>query len=284
MITSTEIFGLLSVCSWLCAQIPQCYKNYRLKTIEGLSLEFIISWLIGDLLNVVGCIFSNQLRFQLILSIWFVFVDIILTNQYISYKDTQDERGRPVTRMLTHRQTVSLSINRVATRPPLTNQRAKRSQTHSVQRTEGSTSRSRSIASLLILTMTLGVSAAPTITPLQDNSDISATVGKLSSWACVTFYLSSRMPQIYYNYQRKSVEGLSVYLFIFALLGNSFYTLSIITSPQLHQSRPLAVEYLMKSLPFLIGSFGTILFDIIIISQVIIYKNNYSSEERQPLL
>lgn len=312
-ITQSGLFGYLSVLSWLGAQLPQCYKNHKLKTIEGLSVEFILTWLIGDLLNVVGCIFTHQLRFQLILSIWFVLVDFVLTGQYFQYRDLQeDDRGRSTTRMITHRQTVSLSINRVSNRngsvhPPVTVKRSRRSQTHSARRL--GSNRSRTLASLVMLGLTLGVGAAPTIsTPsisahLSISNDLAVVIGKLSSWACVTFYLSSRMPQIYYNYQRKSIEGLSVFLFLFALLGNSFYTLSILTSPRLHQSHPEAMKYLLESLPwvlpfsknipsltpphsFLIGSVGTIIFDIIILLQVAMYKENThkTSGERQALL
>ncbi|TIA87962.1 hypothetical protein E3P81_03725 [Wallemia ichthyophaga] len=295
MNSHSEIFGYLSVLSWLCAQLPQVYKNHKLKTIEGLSVEFIITWLIGDLLNLLGCIYTNQLPFQVALSLWFILVDLALTGQYLQYRNYQDDRGRSTTRMITHRQTVSLSINRVSDRsasvkPPVTLKRSRRSQTHSVRRAENS--RSRTFVSLVALGLTVGVGAAPTL-PLPSISakglvsdDLAIIIGKLSSWACVTFYLSSRMPQIYYNYQRKSVEGLSVFLFLFALLGNSFYTMSILSSPRFQQSHPQAMKYLLESLPFLIGSVGTIVFDVIILLQVQMYKDKpqNTSGERQPLL
>lgn len=70
----------------------------------------------------------------------------------------------------------------------------------------------------------------------------------------------SRIPQIIHNFQRQSVEGLSVSMFVLAAAGNSTYVLSILT-------RSLDPAFLMNSLPFLVGSGGTLLFDLIIFAQ-----------------
>jgi len=40
--------GVLSIVSWLFAQIPQIWKNYRRGSVEGLSLGFLAIWLAGD--------------------------------------------------------------------------------------------------------------------------------------------------------------------------------------------------------------------------------------------
>lgn len=39
-----------------------------------------------------------------------------------------------------------------------------------------------------------------------------------------------------FQFRRKSVEGLSMYLFVFAFLGNLFYVMSILTSPMMSES------------------------------------------------
>ncbi|KAG8217880.1 hypothetical protein J3R82DRAFT_6046 [Butyriboletus roseoflavus] len=97
-------------------------------------------------------------------------------------------------------------------------------------------------------------------------------VGRIFAWLCTTLYLTSRLPQIWKNYIRKSVEGLSMYLFIFAFLGNFFYVLSILTSPPARLPPPASTEFFRESLPYLLGSGGTFIFDITIVSQSIIYK------------
>ncbi|KAF9265478.1 hypothetical protein L218DRAFT_860010 [Marasmius fiardii PR-910] len=97
-------------------------------------------------------------------------------------------------------------------------------------------------------------------------------IGRIFSWLCTTLYLTSRLPQIWKNFARKSVEGLSVYLFIFAFLGNLFYVLSILSNPQAHQPLPASREFIKESIPYLLGSGGTFVFDVTIVMQVMIYR------------
>src|SRR5262249_27034658 len=111
-------------------------------------------------------------------------------------------------------------------------------------------------------------------------------VGRISAWLCATLYLTSRLPQIWKNvrhcssdvlkqiiirldqFVRRSVEvrilcyvyhmtlresgrqGLSMYLFTFAFLGNSFYVASILTSPPLRAPPPEATAFIKESLPY----------------------------------
>jgi hypothetical protein len=97
------------------------------------------------------------------------------------------------------------------------------------------------------------------------------------------------------------VQGLSLALFVFAFLGNTFYVASILSSPVLWEhptedqtsngtilsnlsttstvsasseppyNSPQAQALLRESLPYLLGSAGTLLFDVVIVSQGIIY-------------
>ncbi|KIJ55021.1 hypothetical protein M422DRAFT_24878 [Sphaerobolus stellatus SS14] len=106
------------------------------------------------------------------------------------------------------------------------------------------------------------------------SSDTQRVVGRISAWTCTTLYLTSRLPQIWKNYARKSVEGLSIYLFIFAFMGNFFYVLSILTSPKLDQPEPQAKQFLRESIPYLLGSGGTLCFDVTIVIQSLIYAPN----------
>ena len=69
------------------------------------------------------------------------------------------------------------------------------------------------------------------------------------------------------QYRRKSVEGLSMFLFVFAFLGNTFYVLSILTSPSMSE------DFLLESTPYLLGSGGTLLFDVTIVIQSFLYRS-----------
>ncbi|KAG8734190.1 hypothetical protein FRC11_009846, partial [Ceratobasidium sp. 423] len=97
-------------------------------------------------------------------------------------------------------------------------------------------------------------------------------VGRISAWTCTTLYLTSRMPQIWKNYTRQSVEGLSISLFIFAFLGNFFYVGSVLTSARMFGTDAQRLQYLRDSLPYLLGSGGTFVFDFAIVIQSFIYR------------
>ncbi|KAG5653832.1 hypothetical protein H0H81_010105 [Sphagnurus paluster] len=97
-------------------------------------------------------------------------------------------------------------------------------------------------------------------------------IGRIFAWMCTVLYLTSRLPQIWKNFVRKSVEGLSMYLFVFAFLGNVFYVASILSSPNMRLPAPEAAAFITESIPYLIGSAGTLMFDVTIVGQSFIYR------------
>ncbi|THU88401.1 hypothetical protein K435DRAFT_821379 [Dendrothele bispora CBS 962.96] len=97
-------------------------------------------------------------------------------------------------------------------------------------------------------------------------------LGRFFAWLCTTLYLTSRLPQIWKNYDRKSVEGLSMALFVFAFLGNTFYVASILTAPEVFLPPPASTNFLKESIPYLLGSSGTLVFDITIVTQSFLYR------------
>ncbi|KAK7054771.1 hypothetical protein VNI00_003234 [Paramarasmius palmivorus] len=107
---------------------------------------------------------------------------------------------------------------------------------------------------------------------VTEDTDQERILGRIFAWLCTTLYLTSRLPQIWKNFVRKSVEGLSIYLFVFAFLGNTFYVASILTSPKAHMPLPASREFIKESIPYLLGSGGTLMFDITIVIQSFIYR------------
>ncbi|KAG8900459.1 hypothetical protein FRB99_006028 [Tulasnella sp. 403] len=112
-------------------------------------------------------------------------------------------------------------------------------------------------------------SPPPPKKPVRSNKLI---IGRISAWSCTVLYLTSRLPQIWKNFVRKSVQGLSIALFVSAFLGNFFYVLSIMTDPQLNGSPTDVSAYIMEKIPYLLGSGGTLLFDVTIVTQSFIYR------------
>ncbi|XP_077248935.1 PQ-loop repeat family protein / transmembrane family protein isoform X2 [Tasmannia lanceolata] len=47
--------GLVSVISWGVAEVPQIITNYKTKSAEGLSIAFLMTWIVGDIFNLFGC-------------------------------------------------------------------------------------------------------------------------------------------------------------------------------------------------------------------------------------
>jgi len=115
--------------------------------------------------------------------------------------------------------------------------------------------------------------------PPRKSPSLERIIGRMSAWACTTLYLTSRLPQIWKNFVRKSVEGLSMYLFVFAFLGNTFYVSSILTSPKLDIPGPDASAYIQESIPYILGSAGTLIFDITIVSQSFLYRKLTDKEK-----
>jgi uncharacterized protein with PQ loop repeat len=77
--------GTLSIVSWLFAQLPQIYKNYQLQSTAGLSMYFLIEWCLGDTTNLLGCLFTKQAGWQIVVASYYVFVDVCLVSQYFWY-------------------------------------------------------------------------------------------------------------------------------------------------------------------------------------------------------
>ena len=120
----------------------------------------------------------------------------------------------------------------------------------------------------LIYTSLLPSVAASHLT--KHTSHISLTIGTFLAWVSAISYLLSRLPQIYRNHTRRSTEGISISLFVATFSGNFCYASAILLSRDAWPVDGPTAEsrrYLMKALPFLLGSIGTICFDVILILQ-----------------
>ncbi|KZM23336.1 hypothetical protein ST47_g5542 [Ascochyta rabiei] len=90
----STLLGTCSIISWLFAQLPQIYKNHKLKSTSGLSVYFLTEWLLGDVTNLLGCLFTGQATWQIVIAGYYVFVDCGLTGQWVWYELLH--HGRPL--------------------------------------------------------------------------------------------------------------------------------------------------------------------------------------------
>lgn len=82
----STVFGTLSILSWLCAQLPQLIKNYRLRTASGLSIWFLAEWCSGDVANLSGALLTHQAPWQITIGAYYCFVDFSLVLQWLWYE------------------------------------------------------------------------------------------------------------------------------------------------------------------------------------------------------
>ncbi|GME73591.1 unnamed protein product [Ambrosiozyma monospora] len=337
----STIFSILSTVSWIFAQLPQQYKNFKTKDTSSFSPHFLLLWLLGDLCSLLGCLLTHQLPFQTWLSCYFVFNDLVLVLQYYLYTgfsgksnsnsnsnnnknsvavgggvvelmDTDNDNetvvvdvdgelvpllnGINVTGNITgstaagasnqHRDSDSTLVGQNTTATTKTAKSNTRSGSNSMvkslatvtilgsnlvsalyipQQQQQQQQTSRSTIST-ISTAATSITSDPAISILSQES-----LGLTLAYLCTLIYWSSRVPQLYKNQKRRSVEGISPFLFGFALCGNLFYSLSILASPQFLIPGDVPSDgsgyvggrwhFFMDELPYLLGSGGTLTFD-----------------------
>lgn len=71
----------------------------------------------------------------------------------------------------------------------------------------------------------------------------------------------------------KTVEGLSVSLFVITISANTLFGLSILI--RVVEAGSVNGKFWSSTLPYVVGSMGTLVFDAIIIYQSYIYRNGY---------
>ena len=97
----------------------------------------------------------------------------------------------------------------------------------------------------------------------DDSPQWEKTIGVVFGWVSTVIYLFSRIPQILKNIKRGSVEGLSPIMFFCAVMGNLTYAGGILI-------RARNEAAVIKALPYLVGSIGTLCFDFTILLQKVL--------------
>jgi hypothetical protein len=106
--------------------------------------------------------------------------------------------------------------------------------------------------------------------------------GQIFGYLCALLYLGSRVPQLLLNYRRKSTDGVSILFFLFACIGNLTYVLSIFAfdppcrSPHgacaAGEAARIYGRYILVNASWLAGSLGTLVLDLAIFAQFILYR------------
>ncbi|KAI0480146.1 PQ-loop-domain-containing protein [Xylariaceae sp. FL0804] len=80
------ICGSISIAAWVVVFSPQIIENFRRSSADGLSVQFIIVWLLGDVFNILGAVFQGVLPTMLILAVYYTIADFVLLAQLFYYR------------------------------------------------------------------------------------------------------------------------------------------------------------------------------------------------------
>ncbi|KAI9257609.1 PQ loop repeat-domain-containing protein [Sporodiniella umbellata] len=224
---SSTIAGYCSVLVWIFVFLPQLYENYHRKSGEGLSLVFLYIWLAGDIFSMIGVMLEKLMMTMFLLSLWYTVADACLIWQVIYYKN------------VTHYQKLKQDENE---------------QTTSVPVFWMNFAFFFIVSALSLLSCYFYYSESFSTSSSTWYNGLSQWMG----WISTVLYMGSRLPQIIKNWRHQSTEGLSFGMFACALLGNILSTLAIFL-------KSTEREFILKNLPWITGSLGTIVFDIVVV-------------------
>ncbi|KAI2642835.1 PQ loop repeat-domain-containing protein [Xylaria nigripes] len=303
------ICGSISIAAWVVVFSPQITENFRRRSADGLSILFIIAWLLGDIFNILGAVLQGVLPTMIMLAIYYTIADIVLLAQCFYYKG------------FTLRDTAAPLSNHVdnSAAPEPTEASALLADHHEQRERRGSgwshlspaipvipepttpprtpTKTQSFLWSFVALSMVCaagvlgwylsrGYSAGKPTAPTNEPPTLDLW-GQVFGWLCAVLYLGSRLPQLLLNFRRKSTEGISILFFLFACLGNLTYVLSIFAyDPICHEkqcqpgeARQIYGRYVLVNASWLTGSLGTLLLDLGIFAQFFIYGQESSDSE-----
>lgn len=275
----STICGIISLSIWFVAQLPQIIHNHLKRSVEGISPGFLTFWISGDACCLAGCLLSEALPFQIGLAAYSCFVDTILILQYWYYTRVYPKQK--------HHVDLYLSIDRYS--PSTTPLLKKSTQAHErANNFERSHSRNVSAATAkalavsvlgkasafpIIASSTLPMSDSTWLQPFLISKEYRKILGMIFGWTAASFFVSSRAFQIRMNLKTGTVEGFSPFLFILAILGDTFYNLSILSDfvfiYQTDQANgeKFFSEVFFAQLPYVASSLVTISCDMFILSQ-----------------
>jgi len=91
-------------------------------------------------------------------------------------------------------------------------------------------------------------------------------VGYVIGSVAALCYFAGRIPQMYKNYKRKSLEGLSLSMFCIIIVANLTYGVSVILESD-------SWLFIIRHLPWLFSSLGCCFFDVCIFGQFFYYRD-----------
>nr|XP_036580795.1 vacuolar amino acid transporter YPQ3-like protein 1 [Colletotrichum truncatum]KAF6788867.1 vacuolar amino acid transporter YPQ3-like protein 1 [Colletotrichum truncatum] len=297
------IFGSISLTAWICLLLPQLLANYKAQSADGLSMAFLVVWLLGDVTNLLGALFTHLAPTAVALASYFCFADLVLITQCLYY-NTKNTR-RAARRRSSAAVTATDAPEPTEHEPLLSRRRSSSAglpgshRRHAVHHEnsldplrkmvtgEDETPDSNpwlhntlSIVAVYLvgaagwfISYKVGAWDSPDVdigTPDEAQGTFEK-IGLVLGYISAVLYLCARIPQILKNYREKSCEGLALLFFLLSLTGNLTYGASLVAFKQ-------DKAYLLNALPWLLGSLGTIVEDFVIFVQFHLYATRQEAK------
>lgn len=331
-------FGFVSLVCWAVAEIPQIVTNFRTKSSHGVSLLFLLGWVVGDIFNLTGCLLEPAtLPTQLYTAVLYTATTIILVLQILYYdyfyrcwKRSENDSGqseveevlkkplrpqkptdsgipipsRSSSRRMDFYFMSARSLAGSSTPPFRSNLRPIASDPSAVVLNHEYSSDDDTVDAPLSISVSqpkpiprsagygaflatsfgmphqtkaliVGFSGRKL---LQEHGMEHSALGQCLGWMMAAVYMGGRIPQIWLNIKRGSVEGLNPFMFVFALIANVTYVGSILL-------RSTEWSKIKANMPWLLDAVVCVVLDLFIILQYVYYKylrkNSSTSNDRE---
>ncbi|KAG2179965.1 hypothetical protein INT43_003752 [Umbelopsis isabellina] len=259
-----ETFGYISIACWIVVLTPQIYLNYRNKTGDGISFNFLLLWLIGDVMNILGIVLQHLMFTVFLLGVYYILSDTIIVLQVLYYRKNQTYEPLAECELPTDSYGSIEDRNEEEEYEAIVDEGIKNE--HKQKRVLGRIVTFWVATALFIISSIIYIiwSLWPTGSPNDVDLSQLKFLPQLLGWTSASFYIFSRIPQILKTFHDETVEGLSIGMFVFSVIGNITFAVSILLESQ-------DPTYVAINMPWLYGSAGTLFFDFTIFLQFYLY-------------